>query len=354
MKSIKKLSVVINEHFLKKFIIPTDMIIKELNTIFSYYLLRDELNDSFIFYLKDWFNNNSVDRYPLIDNYDIFYNSILDRIIFENANKKKLSSDDLEFFQLLSSKYCYENINRLSDKAIDGIANSAEYSFKYAYDTGKRFFRGESVIMKSSKWSYFYIISVIRLELKTLSSNNFIKILERRFVGFLNSIFKDPYFAFSFVKSINIIYPSAEKVILKNTEYGLRYILEIVYPILMDKNSKNKHKVLKVIRNRYQDFENNFIFKFSDVNTLKYFVEILLIPDAKVEDKITDENVRNDYLTFLIKYYTNKYYIRKLYNGDFFYFIRDNLNEHTGWVKDRMKEYDDSFIEYNIKKSYKD
>ena len=44
----------------------------------------------------------------------------------------------------------------------------------------------------------------------------------------------------------------------------------------------------------------------------------------------------------------------ELHNGDLFYFIRNNLNEHTGWVKDRMKEYDDSFIEYNIKKSYKD
>lgn len=361
MRSIKKLKIFFNQNFIKRFELPTDIKILDIDMGSGSDLIYVSLDDDFIYYLKKWMINNPITKYPLISNYYVFYNNISETIIY-NDLRTKLSEEDSSFFKLLSAKYCYENIDELGDKAISGILNSPEYCFLYAdqiiserlgNDPGinindRRFIEGEKIILMDPKYSYYYISNVIYYYLiKEFSKDKVIKILESEYSSFLESIFRDSIYSYFFIT--NIIkgpYEAAESAILNSFDYGDVYILKIVYPSLMNRYDNDKNKVSMEIRNRYKDYERDFIFKFSSKLTLKYFLDVVMIPDIKIESLIS-ENVRISYLTFIIKYYAQQYEDSDK-KGNIFQFIRSNINKHSKWISDHMNQFNDKFIKLNI------
>ena len=314
-----------------KFQFHTDIIVNNLVHDYNF-ISGDSIGADFIFSITKWLRNNPITKYPLINGYDFFYDFII-KAILRNSNswldRLNLSDEFLYSISLLDPEYCYNRIDSLGEEGIKGILRSPEYVLRYAEYLSanlpdsvgldeRRWKEGESVILLSPKYSYQYIRDVIyKYLIKNNSEDKAVQILENEYGQFL-------------------------KVILTDSDSGIGYIKNIIYPKLLKDNIK---VTLLKIRDRFKKFEKVVLNSLNQDNyiytgeLLWYITNILLIPNIRVENSITNHKVREKYIRIVIDYYFDIY--KKGSKKDLAEdFIRNSIltNDHSDWMKDYIKK----------------
>ena len=316
MKVIKELKILLDPNNL--FQIPTDTRVNDL-VVYTYEITAGQWKSQFII---DYLRDNPVSKYPLIKNYHVFYNSIIKEFI---ENKKGIDEADWKVIQSLDPKYCYENLDKMGDSAIDNILNSPRYSFKYIRD----------VVYKSL--------------IKDNSHSTAIKILESKYYKFLKIIFADPDSSYSYVRDIIAdVYSPAEETIFSGSDDNLKfqYIVDFEYQSILKKNKYDYDKTKSEIKNKY-DKKFYFLIKNKEISNFRviadYLKKTLDEPDSKIEDLMVGQGSQHGYYSFLRGYYLKLETIKDENDDQFKKLLK---------IKDIFKEKHPRFIDnidYEIK-----
>ena len=278
-------------------------------------MLRDNEKN----FIINFIINNPISKYPLINNYYLFYNFIIDKFL---KNIEKLNIKDKKFFESISPKYNYENINKIGEEnAKAAILNSPSFSFQYVKDLSNkvknlsniddvRWREGEWIISRSPYYSASYLNEIIYPALTKLfkEKKSCLRVIKEKFSIFEDSIIKDPSATLIYVKGvIKDIYPRGEKILLSDDFVGEQYINSIVYDSILNTFKGDHQKTREEIRKRYSDFDKMIISKVKDYYdeeaVEKYLEKIVYYPNKEVENEMVKAGKALQYFEFLKKYY---------------------------------------------------
>ena len=219
MQRIKNLKINFNVDMV--FQIPTDIVIDEI-TVKSMLEYNDAryLKEPEIEFIMNFFKDNPVNKYPLIKNYYVFYNFIIDRFM---DNRNLLKNKYFDFFTSISPGYNYDKINQGEEGEINSILNSPKFSYLYSLDQKNkvekisslgdvRWKEGEWIISRSPHYAAEYLINIIYPTLMSTIPNvkhhAVLNIIKEKFKSFEDSILTDSYATLKYVKGvIGDIYP---------------------------------------------------------------------------------------------------------------------------------------------------
>lgn len=328
MQRIKNLKINFNVDMV--FQIPTDIVIDEITvkSMLEYNSTR-YLKEPEIEFIIKFFKDNPVNKYPLIKNYYVFYNFIIDKFM---DNRNVLKDEYFDFFTSISPGYNYNKINEGEEGNMDSILNSPKFSYLYSLDrknkiknisslSDVRWKEGEWIISRSPEYAAEYLINIIYPTLISTIPNvkhhTVLNIIKEKFKSFEDSILTDSYSTLKYVKGvIGDIYPRGEKIIFSSDFSAQQYVTDIAYDSILKAFEGDHEKTRKEIRQRYRDFDNYIIGKtdktFISSVVENYLEKIIFKPDPNVEKKMVEAGKEVPYFEFLKKYYSALEYKKNL------------------------------------------
>lgn len=317
MQSIKKLKINFDKNMV--FILPTDIKIQDLKikTLLDYKSVKfiTDIDKKFII---DFFRDNPVSKYPLIDNYYLFYNFILDKFI---DGKDYLKESEVEYFSSIHPGYNYNRIDEIGEDVVTKvIVNSPKFSYLYSLDRSKkvkkvshiddlRWKEGEWIISRSPQSSSDYLTNIIYPGLMSIHNDKksfVLRVIKEKFKDFESSIIKDPSTCLQYVKNvIGDIYPFGEDIILSDDFTGQQYITDIVYDSILKNFDGDHNETRKEIIKRYSEFHKKMIgrHQYNIEVITNYLKKIISIPNPNIEKQMVDSGKELGYFEFLKNYF---------------------------------------------------
>ena len=317
MQSIKKLKINFDKNMV--FILPTDIKIQDLKikTLLDYKSVKfiTDIDKKFII---DFFRDNPVSKYPLIDNYYLFYNFILDKFI---DGKDYLKESEVDYFSSIHPGYNYNRIDEIGEDVVTKvIVNSPKFSYLYSFDRSKkvkkvshiddlRWKEGEWIISRSPQSSSDYLTNIIYPGLMSIHNDKksfVLRVIKEKFKDFENSIIKDPHACLQYVKNvIGDIYPIGEDIMFSSEFVGQQYITDVVYDSILNNFDGDHNETRKEIRKRYRDFDRVMIGgkNTASAPVTTYLQKIIAEPNDEVEKEMVAADKKGVYFEFLRNYF---------------------------------------------------